>query len=335
MANTNDVYWLVSGSSEVALGESQRFWKELIREGRWVNAGAGFTLQVSRDRLKAWKQHFDEMCAAGIKVPVPWGHSYDPRDNAGFVHELELRDGSLWGLLDVPNPKDAAKLGTTVSGVSVSINPNFVDGSGRVFGEAIEHVALTNYPVVAGQGGFIQAAGGGTDKRAIALELADEKAEPDWKVLAGQLRIELENVRAEIIELRAMHLENADDPETRKQNKPQMNADSETDTLYQLERERAERDADEAMRLGKFTKPAADALRRLLTAGIATRLELDTAGTDAAQLARDIIANTPPGAAVDTTEHTKRYPMPNPSGRSMTEARAAELARENKTLAGI
>jgi len=325
MKNTNDVYWLVNpDDGAIALDAAQKFWKELIREGRWTNPRAAFTLQVDRGRLERWKQNFDQMLDAGIKVPLPWGHSYDPRDNAGFVEELELRDDGptgpgLWGLLNIPNDDDAARLGKTVSAVSVSINPSFVDGSGRDWGEVIEHVALTNYPVVTDQGEFIHAATEeGESKRAIMLELASPVAGLDE---AGQ-------------GAGATGPGHSTKPESQD---PQLETrDSELNVrLYQLERERAEREVDDAMRFGKFTRPAAEALRRLLTAGVAARYSFDTAGADIAGLAHDIIANTPAGAAADMTEHTRLRVMPDPSGPAMTDARATKLARENRELAGV
>ena len=384
MAETNDVYWLVSGAGEIALDGGQKFWKELIREGRWTNPRAGFTIQVDRDRLDTWKQQFDEMLDAGIRVPVPWGHSYDPRDNAGFVEEIELRDGGLWGLLNVPNEQDAAKLGSTVCAVSVSINPNFVDGSGRNWGQVIEHVALTNYPIVTDQSEFIQAANeNGDEKRAIVLELAAEEPVIDLDAIRSRFGIEgelsrenlvdaiklkfdevtaeLEICRAELMELRAARLEQ----ETGSRPEPLASStqDSEpgtspaeasaqagrnselTNRLYQLELEQAERDVDEALRLGKFTRPAAEALRQLITVGIERKYSFGPSavssgpsgntGTDIAGIARGIIANTPAGAAVDMTGHTRLHPVPNPSGAAMTDEKAAQLAKENKALAGV
>ncbi len=234
MAESSEVYWLVAPADEMALDNGGKFWKELIHQGRWTNTRAGFTLQVDHGRLEKWKRSFDEMRGAGIRVPVPWGHSYDPRANAGFLEELELRDSGLWGLLNVPNEEDAARLGKTVAGVSVSINPNFTDGAGREWGEVIEHVALTNHPVVTEQGDFIQA---GTqsdeEKRAITLQLDTAEDSPDLeavrqefgiqgelnrhnfvdaiKVKFDQLKSELENCKGELIELRAIHLDQADE----------------------------------------------------------------------------------------------------------------------------
>jgi len=167
MPETKEVLWLVQPDDDpLELSAGASFWKELIREGRWVNAKAGFTLEVDAARLEQWEQNFHAMADAGIRVPVPWGHSYDPRDNAGFVEEIELRDGGLWARLNVPDEDDAAKVGRTVRAVSVSINPDFVDGAGKRWGEVIEHVALTNYPVVTEQEDFVPApmgdgAGGG------------------------------------------------------------------------------------------------------------------------------------------------------------------------------
>ena len=303
MAQANDVYWLTSSADEVALDETQTFWKELIREGEWTNLDAGFTLKVDRERLELWVRNFNDMAEAGIRVPVPWGHSYDPRDNAGFVDELELREDALWGLLSIPNPEDAAKLGSTVWSVSVSINTNFVDGSGREWGEVIEHVALTNYPVVTDQADFVQAAArNGDERRAIMLERTEE------------------------------HADGPPDPQPGPQNSEL------TNRLYQLELERAEREVDEALRMGKFTRPVAEALRQLVAAGVERRYSFDSAGAggvDVSRIALDIIANTPAGSTVDLAERTRLHAMPDPSSRTMTDARAAQLARENKKLAKV
>jgi len=398
MSEINEVLWLIQPTAEpLELSGGVSFWKELIREGRWVNAKAGCTLHVDRGRLAQWARNFHEMAGAGIRVPVPWGHSYDPRDNAGFVEEIELRDGGLWALLNVPNDDDAAKVGSTVRAVSVSINPNFVDGGGRNWGEVIEHVALTNYPVVTDQGDFIQAGDEGEGKRAIALELAPDEQPVDFAAMGqqlgiegelnhgnftdavrlrfGELNAELESCRTELMELRATHVEPNDgqaapdsEPGTSPaeasaeagQNSERGTRNSEpgaqnselgtrnselTNRLYQLELERAEREVDEALRLGKFTRPAAESLRQLIAAGVERKYsfglsaddapDTDASGHDIAALALDIIANTPAGAAVDMTEHTRVHVVPDPSGGAMTDEKASQLARENKTLAGM
>ena len=377
MTETNDLYWLVTRNDEpLELDAGTRFWTELIREGDWTNARAGFTLRVDRDRLERWRDRFGDMLDAGIRVPVPWGHSYNPRDNAGFVEEIELRDAepngaALWGRLNVPDRDDADKLGKTVAGVSVSINPSFVDGTGRDWGEVIEHVALTNYPVVTGQGEFIEASTeGGEPKRALALEHAgpdepDEGSpavdpadnaepapqpdEPDEEspvtdradnaepAPGDNSGPETRNLARQSVsdggpEL-APHNSEPCPPERERRRAGTRNSEL-TNRLYQLELERAERHVDEAIRLGKFTRPAAEALRQLVALGIERRFSFDAAEPDVAALARDIIASTPAGAAVDMTEHTRVHAIPDPAA-GMTEARAEQLAKENKALAGV
>jgi hypothetical protein len=345
-------------AARLDLDGGTRFWKELIREGRWVNAAAGFTLEVDRARLERWAERFRDMTDAGIRVPVPWGHSYDPRDNAGFLEEIELRDGGLWALLNIPDPDDARKLGSTVHGVSVSVHPRFVDGSGRDWGEVIEHVALTNYPVVTDQGRFVYAAHDDAEARpAVALELAP--AEPDATATHDPVTRDAESPEPrppasppdddEAPEPGA-EAPPAPEPEDPPAAEPPPPADPPIPSsaplaggpggrVLQLELERAERDLDDALAEGKFTGPAAEALRELLAAGVEQRYTLGPPpagrdGPDVLRLAREIIAHTPPGAAVDLAEHTRRFPVPEP-GSEMTDARAARLARENRKLAGV
>jgi hypothetical protein len=373
MDDRTELLWLTTPVDDaIAFDGGAMFWKELIRPGDWTNAKAGFTLNVDANRLAAWKANFDAMADAGIRVPVPWGHSYDPRDNAGFVEKIELRDGGLWGRLHVPDDDDAAKLGTTVRGVSVSINPHFVDGSGRDWGEVIEHVALTNYPVVTDQADFVQAEHGG-EQRAIALERElprmntdghgsereDRMALAQRQGVEGEdgaaeaiaarfesLTAELASCQSELLELRAEHV---DEDTARSPSGPRTpttdNRRPDPDPrLRELEHERADRDVDDALRLGKFTRPAAVALRRLLDAGVAASYAMDAAclwstdrsdePIDLAALAREIIDGTPPGAAVDMSEHTRTFPVPPPDA-GMDDAKAARLARENKALAKV
>ncbi len=132
-----------------------RFRKELIREGTWVHPTRNFRLSVTVERMRRWVEKFRLMQKRGIRVPVPFGHSYDPKDNAGFVEELVLSGNVLTAVLNVPRPEDAEKLGRTVKDVSISVNPDFRDGQGRRYGEVIEHVALTTQPVVSGQTDFV------------------------------------------------------------------------------------------------------------------------------------------------------------------------------------
>lgn len=76
-------------------------------------------------------------------------------------------------------------------------------------------------------------------------------------------------------------------------------------------------------------------LRQAYGGQATTRTRTIEEGVDVARLAREIIAGTRAGAAVDMREHTRVMPMREPSGGAMTEERAAKMARENKALAGM
>ena len=132
-----------------------RFKKELIATGVWERPGTEQVMEVSRERMDEWVRKFYEMKAEGIKVPFPYDHSYDSRDNAGFVTELMREGDALYAIIEVPREEDAGLMGTVIQEVSISVNPSFTDGTGRPWGEVIEHVAATTYPVVTGQENFV------------------------------------------------------------------------------------------------------------------------------------------------------------------------------------
>ena len=153
-----------------------RFRKELIREGTWVHPTQHFQLTVTRERMQRWVEKFRLLRERGIRIPVPFGHSYDPKDNAGFLEELVLEGNALFAVLVIPRAEDAGKLGATVKDVSISINPDFRDGEGRRYGEVIEHVALTTRPLVGGQGDF------------LPLQLPDGSQVEVWRFSPASLR---------------------------------------------------------------------------------------------------------------------------------------------------
>lgn len=141
--------------------------KELIPEGTWQHPTKGFKLPVTRARIEGWVQKFNsEQQPRNIQVPVPHGHTYNTKLNAGFCETLECKQNergtySLFGNLRIPQGDDSDKIGTTIRDVSVSVHPNLRYANGETgdvekLGECIEHVALTNYPVVNGMAGFVK-----------------------------------------------------------------------------------------------------------------------------------------------------------------------------------
>ena len=132
----------------------KRFKKDAIRVGEFVHPKTGRTVEVTPDRIEAWADAFGRMKSAGIGVPFPYDHSGASKDNAGFVQDMFCEDGRLMFVVDVPKAEDAQNMGATIREVSVSITPDFVDGTGRHWGEVIDHIAPCTYPVVTHQDNF-------------------------------------------------------------------------------------------------------------------------------------------------------------------------------------
>jgi hypothetical protein len=157
------------------------FWKESIPQGVWKHPVRGFTLNVTKDRMQGWVDNFyNKQKPHNINVPVPYGHTYTPEQNAGFVQEMEVRqkpDGkyALFTLQAIPRGEDSSRINTTIKGVSVSIHPNvkhsMPDGTVAEFGECVEHVALTNYAVIPGQSDFVAFDQAGEAVAAVYLDM--------------------------------------------------------------------------------------------------------------------------------------------------------------------
>lgn len=145
----------------------------------------GKPFHVDRSRVKHWVETFRRMKAAGIKVPVAWGHQpqavpadekaaqadreyWLSRYNAGYVEDLDVGpDGALEGVVDVPGARltedgkletvahlpDGRQVPCAISEVSAAVR-DWRDGRGNPWKDSIIHVALTPLPVVAGQEGF-------------------------------------------------------------------------------------------------------------------------------------------------------------------------------------
>jgi hypothetical protein len=164
--------------------------KVLVRPGKYTAPMArpdGTRVQgevaITPDRVKRWAEQFRAMKAAGLRVPVCWGHQPGAlpgagldragkqaavaQANAGYLEEMSLDpDDGLAGTIDVPGATveggslvtehtlaDGRKVKSAIKEVSVAIR-DWTDGSGRKWEDAIVHVALVTHPVMGGQEGF-------------------------------------------------------------------------------------------------------------------------------------------------------------------------------------
>lgn len=135
--------------------------KDLLPTGVWK--GRNFTLPVDESFLGEVSKNTNAAIAGGLDIPFQDGHGDSALDGLGKLHETwvgfnEYGDLSLWGLFEVTDPVADEKVKTgSLRNISVGLVGKLVDGEGRDYGRALEHVAATPYPVVHRQGEFHEA----------------------------------------------------------------------------------------------------------------------------------------------------------------------------------
>lgn len=145
-------------------------------------------VDIPATRVKHWSEQFGRMKAAGLKVPVAWGHvstalpktqaEADKQEfestkyNAGYVEEIkQAPNGDLEFVFDVETDA-AAKLGTSIKDASPLILPEFRDGAGNAWNDVIGHFALCKQGVIAGQSEFQPVAANSQPALACGLALS-------------------------------------------------------------------------------------------------------------------------------------------------------------------
>ena len=134
---------------------SLMMWKELCRTGVYETEGVEHNIEISF--LKHIVDVFKKRQKKGIEVPCPIGHTHDPEKKRGRVLFLELRkqkngETSLYGIIEFVS-EEAKKL-LEHSDVSIDAPEQVCDGDGESHKFALDHVAFTDYPVVAGMEKF-------------------------------------------------------------------------------------------------------------------------------------------------------------------------------------
>ena len=167
---------------ELSESKERTYRKELIYVGDFVKDTLKFS--VDEDLLHHWVSTFNEMKDNGIDVPVPVEHTQDPEKRRGTLLGLSVarNDKGVPALFGDIQFKDetAASLATTAQ-TSIYVPPEFQDGKGRKYKRPIQHVALTDYPVVPGLKEF----------QVIAASFQERENEVSLKTLIGKLGLKI------------------------------------------------------------------------------------------------------------------------------------------------
>ncbi len=155
------------------------YWKDAIRTGTYAHPAGHYSLSVTREKLDGYARTFATMRANGVGVPILMDHAPTAAATLGWIVAVK-RDGDRLLELHQFLGEQARDTGLR-NHVSLGIDPDFVDGRGVRYGEAIVHSAVTPVPVVPGQDEYEPAtpaelAGGG--RATVALSLQSPAAPP-------------------------------------------------------------------------------------------------------------------------------------------------------------
>lgn len=148
----------------------QRFLKDLIGLGTYTHPTEKWKLKVDRARLARWVAAAEKMLKNGVEIGINRDHKGGVENDVGYLVGATTKGGRLVGVLEARGAK-AIEDCKRVNRVSIEVLPNFVDGKGRRYGEAIVGVAITSKPVVPGQKGFVPIAASLGDQAAVGPEL--------------------------------------------------------------------------------------------------------------------------------------------------------------------
>lgn len=121
----------------------------------------GWTLNVTPEWARELADMVDAMADNGVDMPILTKHNFDEKppieDVLGYVRGANISGGWL-RLLCAFKGDDAEKTARGVDRVSAGLERSLVDGQGRRYSPALSHLAVTPFPIVDGQDGFLRVA---------------------------------------------------------------------------------------------------------------------------------------------------------------------------------
>lgn len=135
-------------------------------------------LNCSEPNVNQWMKAFDQKQKNGVKTPITKGHfNRTSDDGRGYIVGLKKNNGWLHANMKLIG-EDAIRAAAR-NEVSIGVKSDYTDGIGREYGDAIEHMALTMFPVAPGQSQADQSNG------LLAASRADSEDEPIVFNLSG------------------------------------------------------------------------------------------------------------------------------------------------------
>lgn len=127
------------------------FWKEVAHTGNFQKGDRPFSITPAH--LRHWRGTFNRMRTAGIDVPVPVEHTFDPEKRRGEVLEMAVRPNSkgneaLFAKIRFRDEETARQLSR--SGTSIYVPRAVQDKHGGEYRVPVQHIAITDYPVLNG-----------------------------------------------------------------------------------------------------------------------------------------------------------------------------------------
>jgi hypothetical protein len=124
--------------------DGELFVKEVAKTGKF-KSGEGRIIEFTTDMFKELVGNFKKSEA---EVPSPIEHNLDPLANAGWVKDLFINGDSLFAKFDITN---AEVLGKIKEGSIRHNSVGLVKKGGKWI---LEHIALTNLPIITGMETF-------------------------------------------------------------------------------------------------------------------------------------------------------------------------------------
>ena len=126
------------------------YWRKSARDGKYIHPTKGFELSITAERRKAWANNIKEANRAGVEIPVVEDHKESASNTLGYV--IDARNNGEWyEELHQYLGQSACDLALR-NKISIGIDPDFKDGTGKRYGESVRHSAVTPIPVIPGTG---------------------------------------------------------------------------------------------------------------------------------------------------------------------------------------